>query len=484
MIIQRRGRNPSRSIPVGFAALALGMAMAGGTLAADPFAFNNTVYPTADEWPGAIAPVGTFRTSNYAYPEAPVAATWVAGAGLPIGAAGLDQTTAPQYVAKVKEFLAANGITGLVNDPHAWNPVVAGWYDMPWGGAGSPQADGTINPFTGRDPIQGSYAGQIIQSDTFYSAPPPGDYFENHSVVYYNDVAGAMLGQVWQNPFQPDPSAVNFPEGSIVVKVEGAAVEGWDALEGSTPSWVYRPTAEAIVKANSVHPTGLMQAEMVKMYFAQMAVKVRDSVASPETGWVFIGFTYGKDICTNCEVWDKVVAVGAMWGNDPDCARTSDGFCPNGAPLQETWYNTNAPSWTQDSLGWGHRLAAPMDVAKRHNVITLDGSRHSGAEDDQFAASSCMSCHGSAQYPFGANLYPSPNMVFPADGQEFLFYNPGSEQWANWFQNRPPQVPMSAEGHAGAFVSLDYDMMLTLALMTALSGAGDDAFLNNHQFGH
>ena len=227
-----------------------------------------------------------------------------------------------------------------------------------------------------------------------------------------------------------------------------------------------------------------MKAEKVGMYFAQMAVKVRDTVASPVTGWVFIGFTYGKDQCQNCSVWDKVVAVGAMWGNNPECADNLQGTCPNNGPMSETWYNTGAPSWTRDSLGWGKRLAAPMDVAKRHNVITLDGTRYTGKEDDQFAASSCMSCHGSAQYPFAANLYPSPNMVFPEDGEEFLFFTPGSKQWANWFQNRPPGEPMSGKGHAGAFVSLDYDMMVTLALMTALSGAGEDAFLDSHQFGH
>jgi len=460
------------------------LALPGSALAADPFAFNNTVYPEASEWSGSLRP------SNYNYPTGPVAPSWVPGGGVVSGSGGLTQATAPAYAAAVKAWLGANNISGLVSTPLEWNPIDAGWYDMPWGGEGSPQGDGTINPESGREPILGSYAGQIIQTSTFYplaNEPNMPESFQNHSVVYYNDVAGAMLGEVWSNPFQPDVGAVCgsgsgcFPEGSVIVKVEGAALE-WDVLEGSAVSYVYRPTAAQVEASMEKHPAGLLKAEVVPMYFAQMAVKVRDSVAAPETGWVFLGFTYDKSL-PGSATWDKTVAVGITWGNDPNCTSTPDGYCPGGMPVTQTWVNPAAPEFTAHSLGWGGRLAAPMDVARRHNVVTVSGKRYSGVGNELFPASSCVSCHGSAQYPFVANLYPSPNLVFPEDGQQFLFFDPGSDQWAGWFQNRPGNVAMSGAGHSG-IVSLDYDMMLTLALMSALGGAGEDAFLNNLEFGH
>ncbi len=467
-----------------------GLSLSASVLGADPFAFNNTVYPTAEDVAKTPGWDGTLRPSNYAYPTAPVAPTFVPGGGLDVASGGLDQRTAPLYAQAVKLWLTRNNISGLVNEPLTWNPIQAGWYDMPWGAEGSPQANGEISPESGREAILGSYAGQVIRSSTFGSIEPGGPaFFQNHSVVYYNAVAGAMLGQVWANPYEPnasavcppnDPSRVCFPEGSIIVKVEGAALDPkyWPPLEGSTISYVYRPTAEEFMDPNNA---GKLEAGMVPMYFAQMAVKVRDSVASPETGWVFIGFTYDKSIPGS--TWDRTVPVGATWGNDPECTSEFSGKCANGAPLTQTWVNPNAPGFADDSLGWGNRLAAPMDVARRHNVLTVGGKRYSGVGNEVFPASSCMSCHGSAQYPFVANLYPSPNLVFPEDGSPFLFFDPGSPQWANWFQNRAGDVPMSGSGHTG-IVSMDYDMMLTLALMTALGGAGTDAFINNPEFGH
>jgi hypothetical protein len=387
----------------------------------------------------------------------------------------------------VQSFLARHGIDALINTPHQWDPRIEGWYDMPWGGEGSKRADGSVNPENGREPLQGAYAGQIIKASTFYDDPPPNiSSFQNHSVVYYNDVAGAMLGQVWANPLQPDLSAIEngFPEGSLIVKVEGAAVKGWDILQGSAQSFVYRPTAANVEESMAKDDPSLLKPEKVSMYFAQMAVKIKDKVASPTTGWVFMGFTYDvRLLSSKPTVWERVVPVGATWGNDPECTDDYAGTCANGQPLQETWINQAAPSFTQDSLGWGNRLAAPMDVARRHNVITVDGNRHTGNPPDVFPASSCMSCHGSAQYPFVANLYPSPNMVFPEDGKPFLFFTPGKPDWAGWFQNRPGTVAMSGNNRKG-IVALDYDMMITLALMSALNGAGEDAFLTNLEFGH
>ena len=51
---------------------------------------------------------------------------------------------------------------------------------------------------------------------------PKVDAFQNHAVVYYNDVAAHQFGKIFRDPFRPDLNAAQFPEGSVVVKVEGA----------------------------------------------------------------------------------------------------------------------------------------------------------------------------------------------------------------------------------------------------------------------
>ncbi len=438
---------------LGAAAILVSAAGTAGAQSVDPLASNNTVYPAAEEWSYG------YRTSNYDYPAQPVAPRWTPG-----GEVGRITTdNALQYMQRAKAFLTAD-MSGLVNDPLSWSPEQVGWYDMVWTAQGSTRADGTIDPNSGREALMGSYTGQILPPETFTDPSPP-EPFQNHAVIYYNDVAAAMLGRIWKDPFDPDLGDTQFPEGSVVVKVESATLtpQQWPILDGSTEAWVYRPPVAAIENS----PPASWQAQKVPVYFSQMAVKIKDSTASPETGWVFMAFAYDAS-APGETVWDRAVPVGAMWGNDPQFANTPAGTNPNG-PLLETWVNSAAPAFTRQTLGWGGRLAGPMDVATRHGVITVSGTRY-GQQD--FAASSCLSCHSAAQFPFTENLYPSPNKVFPEDGHPFLLYDPGSEAWARWFQNRPGDRALSGDNREG-IVAIDYDMLLTFSLATYNAAAGN-----------
>jgi hypothetical protein len=451
-----------------------GSLLFGGALMAaqpDPFAANNTLYPDPKDWKGG------FRPSNYDYPSNPVAARWP----LDRPAGRLTKQNAPAYVAAVKKFIEKD-ISGLVNEPLKWTPQQAGWYDMPWGGQGSAMANGAIDPESGREALLGSYTGQILQPSSYPSAPP-AVAFQNHAVVYYNDVAGAQLGRIWKNPFRPDLSAAQFPEGSIVVKVEGVTLseEQWPILKNSSVSYIYRPPTASL--APGADPA-TRKAVVTPMRFLQMAVRIKDRVASPDTGWVFIAFAYDTR-SSGATTWDRAIPVGATWGNDPKLAKYPDGLGPNGA-LQETWVSENLPPFITYGLGWGGRLAGPLDVGIRHNAVTVSGRRFGdgGASNPRaLPASGCVSCHSAAQYPFIANLYPSPNMVFPEDGSQFLFFDPGSAQWAQWFQNRPGHQAMSAKGRKG-IVATDYDMMLTFALMQANGSAETSAFIRHRRAGH
>jgi hypothetical protein len=444
-------------VGVAIAVLSVGPALAQSP---DPLASNNSVYPTADEW------VGGFRVSNYDYPTEPVPPSWTPGGGL----GRISRDNALEYMLRVKQFLAED-ISGLVNDPLHWSPVEVGWFDMIWTAQGAALSDGRIDPNSGREALMGSYTGQILQPETFRD-PRPAVPFQNHAVIYYNDVAAAMLGRLWKDPYKPEVREGQFPEGSIVVKVESATLtpDEWPPLEGSTEAWVYRPTVEEIGDPSVTYK----KPEVVPVYYSQMAVKIKDSIASPETGWVFMAFAYDKD-AAGATVWDKAFPVGAMWGNDPQFTDTPSGTNPNG-PLMETWVNPDAPTYVHQTLGWGGRLAGPMDVATRHNVITVSGKRYQGEND--LAASSCLSCHSAAQFPFTENLYPSPNKVFPEDGSQFLLFDPGSKEWARWFQNRPGWEALSGDGREG-IVSLDYDMLLTFALGTFNAVAGNDLLVQD-----
>jgi len=135
-------------------------------------------------------------------------------------------------------------------------------------------------------------------------------------------------------PFDPKVTQAQFPEGSIVVKVQAATLTPgeWPPLTGSSVAYVYRPTTASLLDTRST------KAQVIPVYFSQMAVKIKDTVAAPEMGWVFVAFTYDRN-ATGVTVWDKAVPVGAMWGNDPQFARRSSGRGPNNEPLRETWIN-------------------------------------------------------------------------------------------------------------------------------------------------
>ncbi len=129
-----------------------------------------------------------------------------------------------------------------------------------------------------------------------------------------------------------------------------------------------------------------------------------------------------------------------MWGNDPDLTYDPGGL-PPGKMSQETWIKPQAPSFTRISLGWRGRLARPMDVTTRQNVLTPSGKRYIGSY--ALRASACMSCHGSGEFPLTVSIYPSPNKKFPPIVEPIYLYDPGSADWARWYQNRAGNVPIS-----------------------------------------
>ena len=428
---------------------------------ADPLSSNNGMYPKPGD--GTVfAPdiySGAYNVANLDYPEELPDADWPPKNRL---FGPLNKDNAEDYMNGLKDHIAPT-MRILIEDAQNWDAAEANWYNIVWRGAGEPG-----NPLSGREAIMNTNRGQIVPSNSWSEGHrPTTDWVQNYGVIYYNERAAYTLGQVWEDLYEPKLSRMNFNDGSIVVKVEAATVRPeqwpWDdpASGGSVlndaAEWqVYRPTTED-QKAYQRDPSFTLINQVQTVYPFQLAIKVKDSVAAPDTGWVFMGFVYDAT-SDGATVWDRFVPAGMMWGNDPNLTDDPSGL-PDGKELQETWVNDEAPEFVRDTLGWGGRMAAPMDVAVRHQVVLPDGSWYT--REKRFNASSCLSCHGTAQFPFTANLYPSPNLVFPPDGMPFPMYQPGSLKWAEWFQNRPGNEPQTKSLKIKA---LDYDLNTMMAL--------------------
>lgn len=463
-------RDSSKKVSLlGVGLLLLGL-VGTSAVAADPLASNNGFYPPSDDKDPTKNYLGPFNIANLDYPDAAPSDFWNKDGAVVAGK--LTQETAPAYMKALKDYLAPT-MQPLIDNPAKWDARAAKWYDMVWLGAGD-----SDDPTSGREAIMNTYGGQIVPSDS-WAAPytPSTDWMQNYGVIYYDPMAASMLNEVWADLYEPDLSKLNFPDGSIVVKIEAATVqpEEWvnsdtkkSVLEGAAQWSVYRPTT-ADQKAHQSDKTFKLVNVPQTVYPFQWAIKVKDSVAAPDTGWVYMAFVYDSRI-TSGTPWDRFVPAGAMWGNDPDSATRPDGR-PESGQLTETWVNPDAPPFFADTLGWGGRLAAPMDVAVRHDVILPSGKRVTGA--DGFRASSCLSCHGTAEYPFTINLYPSPNRTFPPDDTPFPMFEPGSAKWAEWFQNRKGNDPQSP--NIGG-IALDYDLSTMFAIGSLADATGKAGF--------
>lgn len=449
-------------------ALAMIAATVSPTLAQDPLASNNGLYPgPAGPYIDSLDWGGGYLTANLSYPEVDGENAWP----VKMTPGALNAKDAQAYAYRLKAHLA-DTLRPLIDTPQLWDPVAAEWYDMVWSGEGMQTATG-IDPTSGREALMNTYSGQVFPAETFDPPYRPNGPVQNHAVIYYNSTAAVGLGNLWANLYAPRVSGSDgvFADGSIIIKVEAVTntPEDWPVIKGSSTWNVFRPSTQDQVKGVSPLVPRVLTAHPI-----QIAVKVKDSIAAPQTGWVFAAFVYDRT-SSGATPWDHFVPLGLQWGNDPAAQGTPSGTRSNG-PLKETWVNSAAPPFTHGSLGWGGRLSGPMDVSNRHNVITTSGERYQGAEG--LTASSCISCHSAAEFPRSANLYPSPNRSFPRDGTPFLMYDPGSKDWDRWFQNRPGTESLSSGPGVQA---LDYDMALMFA-WSAFNEIGGNSRLQQELF--
>jgi hypothetical protein len=427
------------------------------TIPSDPFQADNGLIPEAKEYAGSV-----FHLSRD-WPVQPLSAIenppWLKA----IGGGPITTQNAAAYVAALKQYVSANARTLLLDYPR-WDAAKARWYNEPWMGSM-------------RESIHGTYPAGQFGPSTF---PGTGlkTTFDSHVVTYYDERAAHTLYKIWGvEATNPTVATENFQfdEGSVIVKAavfvsDDTALQKdwWDATKGAA-AW---PIYTAIPVQRPAKPAVLTG------YVMQFDIMVKDRVASPKTGWVFAALVY--DRAAPGDAWDKMVPLGATWGNDP----AVDSAANPRAELQETWINPAAPKYATKTLGWGGRLAGPNDGSR--NDIQV-GKKSMDAKPN----SSCLSCHGTAEWQpdqhkqisFLMPSYPNPHpgsvpYKLCGDGKlltdaEICSPAPGSPEWSQWFQDRPGTEPQDKDRGS---VATDYDMVFafkTLPMWWRATGVKD-----------
>ena len=263
------------------------------------------------------------------------------------------QTQPEQYMrAVLRYFLQGNTEVDWVVQHNR----VRKWYHAPsmaWQSAKSPY---------GREFMHGLTRERNALPRELAATQP--DTIQNWAVGFYNPAGGYTFGQVWADSMALVAKNSRFPEGTVSAKLlfTAAPLTQVPYLKGSM-AWQANIANGISKRARSPQTVRLLQLD----------IAVRDARAH-ETGWVFGTFAYHAG-AGGRTVWDNMVPVGLMWGNDPGKFQHQ--------PLAESWINPvyqrlfRFPDGTPMHLGFQGRLDGPVDNPN----------------------SSCLSCHSTSQTP-------------------------------------------------------------------------------------
>jgi hypothetical protein len=361
-----------------------------------------------------------------------------------IGNGPITVTNAGVYVEALKNYVAPSMRLMLTDSPQ-WNAARLGWYGEPWTGYL-------------REATHGVYVGSSPFPPELFKGSGLTKPFTTYVLTFYDRTAGNTLYKIWGKSAQKptiQTGAAQFADGAVIVKAafSTANADVWPVMQGAKEWQVY-------ISTNATkHPNPSPVPEMDTVSFFQFDIIVKDPQSAPKSGWVFSTLVYDKDAPGN-DFWDKMVPLGAQWGNDPDVDSTKN---PN-QPLTENWINPAAPAYSKMTLGWGGRLSGPNDGAVNNAVIDASPAPQVAPG---LASSSCMSCHSVAEWPMKSFLLPSgaPGSFAPegfSNSDYLVMWPPGSKEWMHWFQSRPGDQP--ADAGTAAF---DYDMVTTFKSLNA-----------------
>jgi hypothetical protein len=310
-----------------------------------------------------------------------------------------NPTQAPQYLNAVLNYCLQGNTADNFADVS--QNRVRKWYHAPWLHVGA----------SGREFIHGmtrerpSRVGEL--------GPAQTEQHDNWAVGFYNSRGGYVLGRVWRDEQNPDPTRARFPAHTVTCKLifTTAPLEQVPYLDGSL-TW-----QGDINRATNADPRP-------ELRLLQVDVAVRDPRADPTTGWVFGTFQYEKDASTSADWWMHLAPVGLMWGNDAPRVLIEQ-------PPREQWINTSRGQ--QLHLGLRGLLNGPIDNPR----------------------SSCIACHGLAQVATVDDPEPSLPRV------------PSANASAATLQRYLRNIG-SAEPYSEDYTSLDYSLQLQVGLANFL----------------
>lgn len=377
-----------------------------------------------------------------------------------------DLTTdedAAAYMDRVKRY-ALEGNTDPAVDWAVQDNPIRTWYHVPW-------LDASL---AGREYQHGLTSE--LSSLPGVLAPTQLAPVQTWAVGAYNDRGGWSVGQMWCDPDDPRPAALNpngdepnsFPNGTAVFKLLFTSADTLQVpyLQG-TKEWtanIFETTPpRAELNPNSANPTPVPGEPVPKrvdrtVRLIQLDLAVRDDRLP--LGWAFMTYIYfaGADVGEGIDpvVWhDRLVPVGLQWGNDPGVTKA---MIDSGAELTGTWVSPTVRRWRSEIAEWergGGELANyPVQNGFRIPDLKLGwGGRLAGPLDNP--NSSCMSCHGAAGSPIvpesapwlSSRISSSDNLVSP------------ERLRLPWFANTPAGVPFSPD----QINSFDYSLQSAMA---------------------
>lgn len=408
----------------------------------NPYAINNGQIPTSKQYDGPLFKFNYNYPKKYSLPQRP----WTKL----LNNKQLTKEKAYAYAMELKKYIESP-MKIFLNDPKRWNTSSQkGWYSMLWAGE-----DINATGWEGREAIYGTYTGQIMAKEVYKESNLKVD-IRNHAAIYYDETAAYTLHKVWEKckdkktPCIPsiNNNEAQFKEGAIIIKSAGvtATPEQWPVLKGAAKWQVFRKPFNLNGTITDAKP------KVTDIRVGIFDIIVKDSIAAPETGWVFTTLVYDLNAKGDTP-WDRMVPLGAMWGNDPDVNSAQN---PD-QELKQTFINPDAPAWTKVTLGYGKRMSGPFDIAVKYDV-EVDGKIVK-----ELRSSSCLSCHGTTSYiPNEASMNTFFYPAYDYSSMPWKMYTPGSKKWNEWFQNRWGDVPQSSNKNA---IALDYSTFLEAVLM-------------------
>ncbi|MES2825203.1 MAG: hypothetical protein V4732_16485 [Pseudomonadota bacterium] len=274
-----------------------------------------------------------------------------------------------KYLEAVLSEIRASGLH--ITDGRIKMPPDAQWWIAPWMDYGA----------NGREMINGLTRERGPEKNDL--APGSQDTFQVWAIGWFNTEGALSLGDVFSDPCNPDIPEMGwkFQEKTMSFKLLFTDATNISYLNGA-------PKVEAaIYPSDDPRSNDIKKRAKRTLQLFQIDVAIRDEKKASDTEWIMGTFIW-KGPARGDGLIDNFVPVGLSWGDDPQKLGAQ---WSSSLTLSQTAINSDLAGvvWQKDKE-WPHRPFAGFQ------------GRLNGPADNQ--RSSCISCHGLAQWPRSSEL--------------------------------------------------------------------------------